>query len=138
WGGSTSAGSGSAGAAAVLSQGTTLPWPQSQKISAPTDDSGRPSVFWHLLQENQIILGAHAVDGGGQARPVQVGAQRRRQLQNELFITLMLLRRQVQPLPAIFGDGGEEPGPLAHPELVAAQAHVQERFLPAARPPLQA
>ena len=43
------------GAAAVLSHGTTLAWPQSQKIVAPMDVSGRPCVLPHFLQVNQIM-----------------------------------------------------------------------------------
>jgi hypothetical protein len=46
---------GGGGSAAVLSHGTTRPWPQSQKIVAPTELSGRPCTLPHCLHPNQII-----------------------------------------------------------------------------------
>jgi hypothetical protein len=52
---------GFAGAAMVLSHGTTLGWPQSQKIVAPTAVSGRPCCLPHCLQANQIMRGSEGV-----------------------------------------------------------------------------
>src|SRR5262245_35405586 len=61
---------GSAGAAAVLSQGTRLPWPHSQKRRLPAISSGRPWRLPHCLQVNQIIenSGSHALRGNEERR----------------------------------------------------------------------
>ena len=44
------------GGSTVLSQGTCVPWPHSQKTSAPTEVSGRLCFLPQFLHANQIML----------------------------------------------------------------------------------
>jgi hypothetical protein len=46
---------GATGGVVVLSHGTVLPWPQSQKIIVPAELSERLWILLHCLQVNQII-----------------------------------------------------------------------------------
>src|SRR5262249_45178612 len=56
-------------------------------------------------------------------------AEYTRDLEDKLLFALVLRRRQVEPGLAVLGDFAEQTGAVLDPELVAAQAQVEQRLL---------